>query len=88
MSLIKCSLFSSNRRKQPIKALEIAYLDMLGHIRNVAFTNGSTSIGSDQKMCPNGRNGAPMVIGVDESIKLPLFEFGEDVKENEEQSTR
>ena len=29
-----------------------------------------------------------MVIGVDESIKLPLFEFGEDVKENEEQSTR
>ena len=37
------------------------------------------------KMCPSGRNEAPMVVGVAESSKLPLFDLDEDIEERKEQ---
>lgn len=43
------------------------------------------SIKNDLKMHPNGRNGGPMVVTVDESSKLPLFDGGGQSKDDNKQ---
>lgn len=40
---------------------------MFGHMRDITFIGDGMSIESDLEMCPNGRNEAPIVVGMDES---------------------
>jgi hypothetical protein len=40
---------------------------------------------SNLELCPNGRNDAPMMVGVAKSFKLPTSNFHEDIEEGEEQ---
>lgn len=49
------------------------------------FIGDSTSIESDLELCPNGRNEALIVVGMDGSSNQPSFQFGEDIEERMEQ---
>ena len=55
----------------------VAHLDMFGDMKDFVFIDDSTSNGSDLGMHPNGRNEAPMVVGVVESSKSHTFDLGE-----------
>lgn len=61
------------------KSLDITHLGVFHHMRD------SVSSESNLEMCPNGRNDAPMLVGVAESFKSPMFYFREDIEEHEEQ---
>ena len=46
--------FSNNKGRQANKPLEIAHSDVFGRMRDVAFVDDSTSIGSDLEMYLSG----------------------------------
>lgn len=48
---------------------------MFGRMRNIVFIDDNTSTESDLEMRPNGRNEALIMVGIDESYKLPLFDL-------------
>lgn len=54
-------------------------------MKNIVFIDDSTSVGNNLVMHPSRRIEVPMMVGIDKSSKSPLFDFGEDIKEHEEQ---
>lgn len=54
-------------------------------MKNIVFIDDSTSVGNNLVMRPSRRNEAPMMIGIDKSSESPLFDFGEDIEEHDEQ---
>lgn len=56
------------------KPLELVHLYMFGPIRDVVLMEDSTSIRTNLEVHLSERNEAPMVVGVEESLKSSLFD--------------
>lgn len=61
------------------KSLDITHLEVFHYMRDIVSSE------SNLELCPNGRNDAPMMVGVAKSFKLPTSNFHEDIEEGEEQ---
>ena len=71
-----------NKANEP---LELAHLDLFGHISDILLIADMTSSGNDLEISLSWRNEAPMVVGMAEFSRSPLFdieEFEEKVGDN------
>lgn len=65
--------------------MKVPNLDVVGRIRDVGLIDDSMSCVSDLEMHRNGTNEGPMMVGVAESSKSPMFDIGEDIDKREKQ---
>ena len=50
-------------------------------MKDVVFIDDITNSESDLELRPSGRNNPPMVVGVAEPFKLPLFDLDKNIEE-------
>ena len=79
---LKGAFPTMNKANEP---LELAHLDLFGHISDILLIADMTSSGNDLEISLSWRNEAPMVVGMAEFSRSPLFdieEFEEKVGDN------